>query len=153
MLIQKHTVKDLHEVFKDFFENLYGCNYVIAHDVNSFSFSGNFDFKLDDLSLIVKTIGPASEAVEGTINNLSFEEVTKKIHACLLCPWGPTQAPNTLEVFWNLVNQYFILPPVVCYEHDPSPESCFTFGVQWNFCFILLNEHYQGIVIYAGAAD
>lgn len=126
---------------------------MVAHDVNAFSFSDNFDFQLDNLSFIMKNVAPNNQAVEGTIESLSFEEVTKKIQDCLLCPWGPTQAPNTMEIFWHLVNQYFNLPPVACYEHEPDSESCFTFGVQWNFCFILLNEKKQGIILYAGATD
>lgn len=150
MNIQPNNIRDLYPEFKSFFQNLDGANYIIGHEVILFSFSGDFNLYLKDLE---HAIEPINKSISGNLKSVSFDRAQKIIRECLLCPWGPTQEPNTIEVFWKLINQYFTLPPTICYEHEPEPESCFDFGIQWNFCFILLNEQKQGIIIHAGAID
>lgn len=108
---------------------------------------------MKDLILIKTILNPSFTPVKGEIKATSFEKVKFTIHENLMCSWGPTQVPDTVEVFWQLVSQYFFSPPSTCYEHIPDPGSCFDFRVQWNFCFILLNEHKQGIILDAGAVD
>lgn len=153
MHVKTNEIMWLNEKFKLLFAQLDGSNYVLAHNIIFFTFDDDLSFSLGNLTSIMKALNPRSNLVSGNLAKISWKIVQQEIHECLFCPWGPIQAPNTVKLFWELVSQHFVLPPIVCYQYEPVPGSCFDFGVQWNFCFILLNEQKQGIILHAGAID
>lgn len=160
MYIEKETIQDIDDEFEVFFDDMEGVNYVIAHYEILFSFSNGSNFSIKDLSSLVKAWWPTGIQAEGLINNISFQEVEKKINRCLTFnPYSfaeklpQEKAEYLIKTYWDLVKKYFATPTTVCYQHDPSRGSCFDFGIMWNFCFILLNAQGQGIILHAGAAD
>lgn len=146
-----------------FFESLHQCNYVIDHSIITFKFYKGFDFFLNDLSMIIKaTDKECTKEARGEIITVSFLDVTSLINyrlsytsdgGYISTSIDKNLVNSRVEQFWMLIKKYFDLPPSVCYEHKPVYPSYFDFGVMWEFCFILLNEKQQGIIIYAGAAD
>lgn len=162
MNIKIFNVRDLREEFKSFFEHLEGCNYIIDYDIITFNFCQSIEFSLQQLSQIVTTIDPQGEPVDGTLAQVSFMEVKKSVTnglSYISRGGGIHVSPDKVfvtkrvDTFWNIIQNNFILPPSICYRHEAYPRSYFDFGVMWDFCFILLNQHQQGIIIYAGAAD
>ncbi len=160
MHINNETIRNRTENFDLFFTKLEDDSpYVMTHSAVTFSFFGRFDFSIKDLSSIMAQVSSKSRLVEGLLNEISFDAMQEKIDDCLnFDPFGHEQIPvelktKRLKSFWDLVNRHFILPPLACYQYDPARNTCFDFGIMWNFCFILLNDRGQGIILHAGAAD
>lgn len=162
MKIKSDSIKNIGCEFKPFFKSLEGCNYVILFDVIKFSFSENVNFSQEDLSFITRTIVTTKRPIDGVIKIISFLEAQELIKEAfsyvaddghLNVSDDQNLIKKRLNVFWKLIKQHFTLSQEVCYQHISITGGYFDFGVMWNLCFILLNEHNQGIIIYAAASD
>ncbi len=160
MHISTESIKNISNEFEDFFEDIQGGNYSVAHGVISFAFSEGFDFTKKDLYSVMKFLSPKSRPVEGLFNQITFFDAEKEINRCLTFnPYDLQEnipretADYLIKTYWDLVKKHFIIPAQICYQYQPSFDKCFDFGIMWNFCFILLNDRGQGIILHAGAAD
>lgn len=156
MKIRKQTIHDVSQEWAELFSSMEACNYYIGFCVIKFDFCQDIEFFTHDLGTIMKTAIPHSDNIDGDITTISLTQVKEIITNCLSFtfePGNPQFTQSRLDKFWKLTETHFSLPPCICYQHIPNTNSYFDFGIMWNFCFILLNEQNQGIIIYAGASD
>lgn len=156
MKIKQQTIQDVSNQWTSLFSSMEECNYSIDFCVVGFEFYQDLNFFIHDLAIIIKDVLPHCDHIAGDVITVSFAHVKEVIASCLsytFDPDDPLLNQSRLDVFWKLVKTHFSFPPIVCYQHIPATDSCFDTGVMWSFCFILLNEHNQGIIIYAAASD
>lgn len=162
MHIKHESICDIGSNFEQLFKSFKDLQYIIVYDIVTFSFLGN-DFSLENLSMIMQIAAPSEKKVSGIINHVTFNQVQKEVALCFshvsengvlyMADVSSSIVTTRTKIFWELIEKHFTLPPTSCYQHYSGHGGYFDFGIMWEFCFILLNEQHQGIILYVAASD
>ncbi|HBS47805.1 TPA: hypothetical protein DEO28_01745 [Candidatus Dependentiae bacterium] len=157
MEILKDSIKDFSSTFKDFEEELTGCNFVVSFDLIKFEFVSPSNFVIQDLEALFK-----DSKIEGLIEESNFDEFEKNVFKSFsYIPYNLLKerffqqiiiAKKRESKFWELIMPFFERKPKKILKHIATGDSCLNFYVMWGFCYIFIFDDY-GIVIAGQAWD
>ncbi len=163
MHIKNNNISDISGDFEKFFKSFDDLQYIIVYDIVTFVCSEQDNFLVNDLSMIMEAVIPSEQKVSGIISKISYSQIQEEVARCFsyVSEKGilyTVESSNKVtlrrtQTFWELIEKHFCLPPTVCYQHHSESGGYFDLGIMWEFCFILLNEQKQGIILYVGASD